>query len=175
MTSVDEILSGRQVPSGKVLVIDGNVHWEAAGTAEFLADLGCEVHVVTAAYHVLGDIEGGNRLLALRRAALKGIRFHVTQTVQSLEPGRALIAPLFSSMDGEGWGKYVLLPAEGTWMEGLAAVVPVIGRRSREDLYLSLLDDPRFFGRHLERIGDCVSPRLIQIVIWEAYERALAI
>ncbi|MES2436195.1 MAG: FAD-dependent oxidoreductase [Pseudomonadota bacterium] len=175
VASVDDILSGRKVLSGKVLVIDGNGHWEAAGTAEYLADQGCEVHVVTAGYHVLGDIEGGNRLLALRRAALKGIKFHTTQTVQALEPGRALIAPLFSSTDGEGWGKYVLLPADGVWMEGLAAVVPVIGRRSREDLYLSLLDDPRFAGRHIERIGDCVSSRLIQIVMGEAYERALAI
>ncbi len=175
VTGVDDVLSGRRPVAGKVVVIDANGHWEAQGTAEFLADRGCEVHVVTGAYHVLGDIEGGNRLLALRRAALKRIRFHTCMTVQAIEPGRVLVAPVFSSTDGEGWGKYVLLPADGEWIEGVDAVVPVIGRRSREDLHLALKDDPRFAQVHLERIGDCVSPRLIQIVLGEAYERALTI
>ena len=124
---------------------------------------------------VLGDIEGGNRLLALRRAALKRIKFHTCTTVQAIEPGRVLVAPVFSSTDGEGWGKYVLMPADGEWIEGVQAVVPVIGRRSREELHLALQEDPRFALVHVERIGDCVSPRLIQIVMAEAYERALAI
>lgn len=172
---VDDVLSGRKVLSGRVMVIDCNGHWEATGTAEFLADQGCEVHVVTPDFHVLGDIEGGNRILALRRAALKGIRFHTCTTVQELQPGRALLAPVFSSSDGEGWGKYVLLPADGNWIEDLQAVIPVMGRRSREDLYLSLLDDERFKSVHVERIGDCVSPRLIQVVMSEAYERAKSI
>src|SRR5271156_1488373 len=67
--SVDSVLSGRVRLSGRVLVIDQNGHWEGASTAEFLADDGCEVHVATPAFHVLGDIEGGNRLLYLRRGA----------------------------------------------------------------------------------------------------------
>ena len=38
VVSCDEVLSGEVEPQGKVVVIDGNGHWEAAGTAEFLAD-----------------------------------------------------------------------------------------------------------------------------------------
>ncbi|MCP4385327.1 MAG: FAD-dependent oxidoreductase [Hyphomicrobiales bacterium] len=175
VTGVDEILSGQRELTGKVVLIDANGHWEAAGTAEFLADAGCEVHVVTPAFHILGDVEAGNRHLSLRRAALKGIHFHTTTTVQAIEEDRVQVAPVFSSTDGEGWGKYVMLPADGTWIEGVQAVVPVIGRRSREELYLSLKEDVRFSEIQIERIGDCVSARLIQIVIGEAYERALAL
>jgi 2,4-dienoyl-CoA reductase-like NADH-dependent reductase (Old Yellow Enzyme family) len=173
--SADDVLSGRVRLSGRVLVIDCNGHWEAAGTAEFLADDGCEVQVVTPAFHVLADIEGGNRLLFLRRAALKRIKFHTCTNVLEIEPGRAWLSPVFSAADGEGWGKYVLLPGEGEWLEDLDWIVPVIGRRSREDIYLQLRQDHRFRGMHIERIGDCVSPRLIQLVLSEAYEKALAL
>ena len=173
--SVDDVLSGRVRLSGRVLVIDRNGHWEGAGTAEFLADGGCEVHVVTPSFHVLGDIEGGNRLLYLRRAALKGIKFHTCTDVLEVEPGRAWLSPVFSNVDGDGWGKYVLLPGDGAWMERIDWIVPVIGRRSREDLYLRLQQDRRFEATHIERIGDCVSPRLIQLVLSEAYEKALCL
>ncbi|MFP5353733.1 MAG: hypothetical protein ACLGIK_01045, partial [Gemmatimonadota bacterium] len=40
---LDEVLRGAELPGKRVMVIDGNGHWEAAGTAEFLADAGHEV------------------------------------------------------------------------------------------------------------------------------------
>ena len=46
VVSSDDVLSGKVEVSGKVVVIDNNGHWEAAGTAEFLADNGCEVTVL---------------------------------------------------------------------------------------------------------------------------------
>ena len=48
----------------------------------------------------------------------------------------------------------------------------MIGRRSREDLYLKLKDSPDFAGIRVERVGDCVVPRLIQSTILEAFELA---
>jgi len=86
-----------------------------------------------------------------------------------------LLSPVFSAADGEGWGKYVLLPDEGEWLEQLDWIVPVIGRRSRGDIYLQLRQDHRFHGTLIDRIGDCVSPRLIQLVLWEAYEKPLSL
>ncbi len=47
--------------------------------------------------------------------------------------------------------------------------MPVIGRRSREDLFLKLKGDPRFEGVRIERTGDCVAPRLIESTIAEAF------
>src|SRR5262249_23743179 len=48
VVAVDDVLSGDANLSGHVVVIDGNGHWEAAGTAEYLADRGCQVTVVAA-------------------------------------------------------------------------------------------------------------------------------
>ena len=48
-------------------------------------------------------------------------------------------------------------------------VVPIIGRRSREDLFLNLKGDPRFAGVRIERVGDCVAPRLLESNIAEAF------
>jgi hypothetical protein len=41
--------------------------------------------------------------------------------------------------------------------------VPVIGRRSRGDLFLTLKAADGFDNARIERIGDCAAPRLIQI------------
>jgi hypothetical protein len=54
-------------------------------------------------------------------------------------------------------------------------VVPVIGRRSREDLYLRLKDMPDFAHVQVERAGDCVVPRLIQATIAEAFDLGRAL
>jgi hypothetical protein len=48
----------------------------------------------------------------------------------------------------------------------------VIGRRSREDLYLELKARPEFSDIEIIRVGDCVAPRLIQSTILEAFELA---
>ena len=38
VVSSDQILSGEVEPSGNVIVVDDNGHWEAAGTAEYLGE-----------------------------------------------------------------------------------------------------------------------------------------
>ena len=79
---------------------------------------------------------------------------------------------MFSSGDSEGWGKYVLRPGDEEWIEDIDWVVPVIGRRSCEDLYLELKEHQDFKAIRIERVGDCVAPRLIQSNILEAYQLA---
>jgi hypothetical protein len=81
---------------------------------------------------------------------------------------RVRVGATFSSGDSDGWGKYVLIPSDEEWIEGVDWVVPVIGRRSREDLYLKLKESGDFAGIRIERVGDCVAPRLIQSTILEA-------
>ena len=61
------------------------------------------------------------------------------------------------------------MPGDEEVIEGVDWVVPVIGRRSREDLFLALKKDPRFAGVRVERVGDCVAPRLIESNIAEAF------
>jgi len=82
------------------------------------------------------------------------------------------IAAVFSDADAVGWAKYILMPGEDRFIEDVDWVVPVIGRCSREDLYLRLKALPAFAGIQVERVGDCVAPRLVQSTILEAFELA---
>jgi 2,4-dienoyl-CoA reductase-like NADH-dependent reductase (Old Yellow Enzyme family) len=175
VVSSDQVLSGQSRLSGHVVVIDGNGHWEAAGTAEFLADDGCQVTIV-ASHGVVGELlEAGTRTLFHRRAAIKQITIRAATAVTAIKPGQVLVAPVFSAADAIGYAQYLLMPGDTEVIDGVDWVVPVIGRRSREDLYLKLKRDPRFAGAQIERVGDCVVPRLIQSTIAEAFDSARAL
>ena len=168
VVSGDDVLAGRVELSGRVVLIDNNGHWEAAGTAEYLADQGCEV-IVVAPHAVGSDLEGGTRALFFRRAAIKNIVLRGAMSLVEVGDHRVQISPVYSGNDAFGWAKYLLMPGDGEWIENVEWVVPVIGRRSREDLYLKLKQDPRFAGLRIERTGDCVAPRLIESTIAEAF------
>lgn len=172
VVSADRVLSGDASLSGHVLLIDDNGHWEAAGTAEFLADRGCTVTVIAGHGAVGAELEAGTRTLFYRRAAIKNIRLRSSTIAVAIEPGRVQLAQVFSSGDSSGWGKYILIPGDETWLEGVDWVVPVIGRRSREDLFLDLKESADFRSTRLLRVGDCVAPRLIQSNLLEAYQLA---
>jgi 2,4-dienoyl-CoA reductase-like NADH-dependent reductase (Old Yellow Enzyme family) len=172
VVSVDEVLSGVKKLSGHVVVIDDNGHWEAAGTAEYLADEGCRVTVVAPHMMVGENIEAGTRALFYRRAAIKNITMRTATQVQSIAPGRVCVSAVFSGADAIGWAKYVLMPGNEEIIEDVDWVVPAIGRRSREDLYLKLCRAPEFAGIRVERVGDCAVPRLIQSTVLEAFELA---
>ncbi|MBV9643941.1 MAG: FAD-dependent oxidoreductase [Verrucomicrobia bacterium] len=172
VASSDQVLSGTVKLSGNVLVIDDNGHWEAAGTAEYLADRGCQVELI-ASHSLIGeDIEAGTRTLFYRRAAIKGIRLRSDTVLLEIGEHRVKVAATFSSGNAKGWDKYILVPGEEEWIESVDWVVPIIGRRSREDLFLELKASSDFGNVRIERIGDCVAPRLIQSTVAEAFALA---
>ncbi len=175
VVSCDDVLSGRVTPHGKVVVIDDNGHWEAAGSAEFLADLGCDVEIIASHSLVGEDIESGARTLFYRRAAIKGMKLRPNFALLEIADRRVKIGAVFSSGNETGWGKYVLIPSDEQWIEDVDWVVPVIGRRSRENLYLDLKASPDFTDVEILQVGDCVAPRLIQSVMLEAVDLACAL
>jgi 2,4-dienoyl-CoA reductase-like NADH-dependent reductase (Old Yellow Enzyme family) len=157
--SSDQVLRGAPLPGKRVLVVDGNGHWEAAGTAEFLADAGCAVEIVTYRHMVGHDLESTNFAMFCQRAGEKGIAFTPFTELKAIEPGRVLLLES--------------LGARERWME-VDAVVPVLPRRSRDDLYFQLRDliAERGVEVELERMGDAAAPRLIQLVLTEAHRFA---
>jgi 2,4-dienoyl-CoA reductase-like NADH-dependent reductase (Old Yellow Enzyme family) len=157
--SADHALCLESAP-GKAVVVDGNGHWEAAGTAEYLAGLGAAVTVVTAGSAVGADLEGTSHELFHQRARAAGIRLHTRCRVLGIGAHSVEIEDLDT-------GKRSTV-TDVSW------VVPVLGRRSVEDHYLRLRRDGHFAGA-LHRVGDCVAPRLLRAVIAEAYELAATI
>lgn len=154
--SSDEVLSGVKLPGGRVLVIDGSGHWEGAGTAEYLTDAGYEVEVISAREAIGSDLEGANRHLFYERASKKGMKKGMKLTpftnLVGIEAGRAKVVNSLS--------------LEERWIE-VDAVVPVLGRLSREDLFHEYAS--RKNGTRLVRTGDCSAPRLLRANITEAY------
>ena len=88
---------------------------------------------------------------------------------------RQFIFPPLPFNHDAGWGKYVLIPGDDRWIEDVDWVVAVIGRRSREDLFLKFKSAPELLATRIERVGDCVAPRLLQSVILEAFTLAAAL
>lgn len=172
VVSGDRVLRGDVKLSGHVVVIDDNGHWEAAGTAEYLADQGCQVTIVAGHGAVGSELEGGTRTLFYRRAAIKRIQMRPSTLVVGIERNRVQIAQVFSSGDASGWGQYILIPGDETYIDAVDWVVPVVRRRSREDLFLTILAQPWSAGVKILRVGDSVAPRLIESNLLEAYQLA---
>lgn len=158
--SVDEILREVRLPGARVVLIDGNGHWEAAGTAEYLADSGYEVEIVTSRATVGHDLESTNFATFTQRAARKRLRFTPFTALKAVEPGHVILAETLSGVERT---------------QEVDAVVPVYPRRARDDIYFGLLDAVHDGGTDIrvERVGDAAEPRLIQMVILEAHKLAL--
>ena len=157
--STDEILGGIELPGRRVLVIDAHGHWEAAGTAEYLADLGFEVEIVTDRPEPGFGLEATNRAMFLQRARVKGIRMTPLTEVRSIDAEGAIVVDVLNGIERR------IGPVD--------VVVPVWPRASRDDLYFALLDGiAAGNGRAPEvlRIGDASAPRLIQNVLLEAHQ-----
>lgn len=157
--SSDEVLAGEPLPGPRVLVVDGQGHWEAVGTAEFLTDSGHQVTVVTTRSSVGSELEGTNHAMFMQRAGRSGIALRPLTGVRAIEPGRALLVDM--------------LTGEESWLE-VDAVVPVGWRRSRDDLYYRLQDLVQQSGAavQVERVGDASAARMVQTVLLEAQQMA---
>ena len=132
----------------------------------------CHVQVIASHALIGEDIEAGTRTLFYRRAAIKGIQLRPNTILLEVGNHRVKVASVFSSNNSAGWDKYLLVPGDEEWIEGVDWVVPVMARRSREDLFLRLKESSEFDGVQIERVGDCVVPRLIQSNIAEAFNLA---
>lgn len=160
--SADEVLRGEALPGREVLLVDAHGHWEAAGTAEFLADAGNHVTVISARSLIGGELEGTNIAMFMQRVAQKAITLRPLTALKRIEPGRALLAEEATGAE--------------EWLD-VDVVVPVYSRRSRDDLYYRLLDLVKESGRvvSVERVGDAAAARLIQTVLLEAHQIGVAV
>ena len=146
---------------------------EAAGTAEFLSEHNCRVQVI-ASHSLIGeDIEAGTPDAFLPSRGHQG---HSTPSQhgasRSWQPSRQSRRGIQPQRPDRMEQIPALCRATKEWIEGIDWVVPVIGRRSREDLFLQLKESSGFDGVQIERVGDCVVPRLIQSVLSEAFTLA---
>jgi len=150
--NVWQVLSGKADLGEKVLLIDYDGHHQATATAEFLAELGKTVHVVTPSLFVGADLGPSQDLyLSRQRLLTKGVTFTPDFAVMEIK-----------GLDVHGFNVY-----SNTWdvISGYDGIVTAMGNDANEDLYFAL----KGLVPELCRIGDCVAPRKVDMAIHEGY------
>jgi thioredoxin reductase len=148
--NVWQVLTGEAKVGKKVLFIDSDGHHQATATAEFLADRGCQVHIVTNSPTIGSELgPSQDSYLAHQRLAQKGVTF---------TPDFAVTEILGTSVKGLNFYNN-----EWHTFEGYDTVVYVMGSRVEDTLYKALKGKVK----ELYRIGDCVTPRKIDMAILE--------
>jgi 2,4-dienoyl-CoA reductase (NADPH2) len=158
VADVTDILSGKVKPGKKVLVIDRLGFHEATSTAEYMAEQGCQVEVVTPALYVGQDLGVTLDLENWYRQARRlGIKCTPNHSVLSIQDGVVTALHNYS-------GQLVNFPPVDT-------IVLAIHRKADSSLYEALK------GRvpDLHRIGDCVAARRAHAAIIEGEKAGRAV
>ncbi len=147
-----QVLNGEVEPGQKVLLIDLEGHHQSTGTAEFLADRGKTVHIITSSLFVGGKLGPLQDLyFARQRLARKGVTF--TPDIAVLEIQKTV---------AKGLNVYSNAMIDFT---GYDTIVLVAGHKSQDKLYFDLKGKVK----ELYRIGDCVAPRKTDMAIVEGH------
>ena len=136
----------------KVLFIDLDGHHQGTGTAEFLADRGKSVHVLTPSLFqgsALGPLQ--DLFLAKQRLAKKGVTCTPDIAVLEIQGTLAKGLNVYSN--------------EMIDFEGYDTVVLAAGNVADDKLYFALKGKVK----ELYRIGDCVAPRKTDMAIVEGH------
>jgi mycofactocin system FadH/OYE family oxidoreductase 2 len=148
--NVWQVLLGEAKLGNKILFIDYDGHHQATATAEFIADQGKEVHMLTSSLFVgqdLGPIQDMN--LTRQRLLQKGVTFTTDYAVMKIK-----------GLEVNGFNVY---SNEWYTIGGYDSIVLAMGNRVEDALYKALKGKVR----ELYRIGDCVAPRKIDMAILE--------
>ena len=147
-----QILSGEVEAGQNVLMIDLSGHHQGTGTAEFLADQGKSVHVITPALFpgsALGPLQ--DLYLTRQRLTRKGVT--CTPDIAVLEIQGTLV---------KGLNVYSNALID---FEGYDTVVLAAGNNAAADLYFELKGKVP----ELYRVGDCLAPRLTDMAIADGH------
>jgi 2,4-dienoyl-CoA reductase (NADPH2) len=162
VVSVRDVLLGHAEVGPRVVILDEEGGYPAATLAEYLADQGHQVTLLSADMYVSQKLIATHDLfLWYQRAAAKGIALRPQVEVKRIEDGAVVIGPRFGAAEQRIEADTVV-EAGYEWPE--------------QDLYLELKalqqagEAPTFA---LCRVGDCVAPRGIGPAILEGHRAAV--
>jgi pyruvate/2-oxoglutarate dehydrogenase complex dihydrolipoamide dehydrogenase (E3) component len=146
-----EVLLEQKEVGQRVLVVDEEGHHPAMNVAEFLADKGKSVEVITSMQHVANQLFLNLETpLLMTRLLSKGVTL-TPYTVVSAVNGRTVT---LTAITGGGERKV-----------DVDTIVAVTGRRPVDDLYFALKGKVP----ELYRVGDCLAPRYTDQAIHEGH------
>jgi hypothetical protein len=155
--NVWQVLQGKAELGQKVCLIDTDGHHRATATAELMATQGKSVHILCPSLFVGAELGPTQDLYLTRQRLLtKGCTFTPDTVVIEIsgEPGAKMLKAInvYSNAMSE-LGPY-------------DSVVLAVNQEVEDRLYKSLKNKVK----ELYRIGDCVSPRKVDMAIWEGHK-----
>jgi pyruvate/2-oxoglutarate dehydrogenase complex dihydrolipoamide dehydrogenase (E3) component len=155
--NVWQVLNDKPELGQNICLIDYDGHQRATATAEFLANQGKTVHMITASLFIGAELGPTQDLYLTRQRLLqKGVTFTPDIAVMEVsgEAGQKTIKGFnVYSNAWDQWGPF-------------DSVVLAMGQRVDDDLYQSLKGKVP----ELYRIGDAVAPRKVDMAIWEGHK-----
>ena len=155
--NVLQVLNGEAELGQNVCLIDYDGHQRATATAEFLANQGKKIDMITSSLFICAELGPTQDLYSSRQRLLqKGVTF--TPDIAVMEVGGEAGAKTVKGFNVYSnvwfdWGPY-------------DSIVLAMGQQVEEDLYMSLKGKVS----ELYRIGDCVAPRKVDMAIWEGHK-----
>jgi mycofactocin system FadH/OYE family oxidoreductase 2 len=160
VATVWQVIQGEKTaePGAYVMVYDQIGFYQATGTAEWLAEKGCKVEIVTPQFYAGGDLSVTLDLeLWYRRVLAKDMQLTADHFLASLGPNSAIIINNYTGQSRQ--------------LENLALAVMATPQVSNDSLYHQLQGK----AKQLYRVGDCVAPRRVENAILDGERAARAL
>jgi dimethylglycine catabolism A len=161
-TVVADVLAGRFTPTGRCVIIDETGYTPGPKTADFLADAGHEVEIVTRQYSLGETIGTTVRATLHERLLRKGVTITPLHAAIRIEPPGA---------NGQSSGVILRHVLTGTERRIVAdTIIFAAGGKGNDTLYESYIATHGEQNAHL--IGDAYAPRHLRTAITEAARTA---
>jgi pyruvate/2-oxoglutarate dehydrogenase complex dihydrolipoamide dehydrogenase (E3) component len=151
-----DVLAGTPVAGAALVVAGFDNHLAGPTIAEFLADQGCTVELVSERFDFAGGVEDGTRFMVMQRLLKKGVTVSLLHRLVAVDAAGAVVSGTFGGEERRLEGVTVVLAC---------GLVP-------DDSLASALD-----GRlpEVHVIGDALAPRRIMHATLEGARVARAI
>ena len=153
--TVWDILEDHVDVKGKnVLFIDDDAAHETYATADYVAEAGAKVHIVTRLYHPGVDLLVVHDIIPYyRRLYERGVSFIPLHIVKEIEGSAAVLYNVYA-------------PAQEKILKNIDLFVLSMGKNANDAIYRELKGKVP----ELYRIGDAVAPRKTHYAIWDGHE-----
>ena len=144
-----EVIEERVQVGNNVLVVDEEYHMQPLEVADFLADKGAKVEVVTETLFAGSQVDDSTLAAIYERLLNKGVVITPLTKVKEIKGDTVTVFNVFTKAERE--------------IKGVDTVVIASGGEANDTLYRSLKGQVK----ELHAVGQCLSPRKLRDSIWD--------
>jgi len=150
-----DVLEGKvDFEDKNVLLIDNDSFHEAFATADYIAEGGGKVQIVSWLYYAGADLNPTHDIdLIYRRLIEKGVIFTPIHIVKEIRGNQAIV-----------YNEYT--PKKEKTIDNIDIFILAMNKSPNDTIYKELKGQVS----ELYRIGDAVAPRLVQYAVWDGHE-----